>query len=218
MMAGFNGNEDEWSSYQQVGKSLWKGKGCINWRKSVELTGIYKSFSKNFLCERKEISRKGYFIFSSLLCMCVPLKKRVLCSEKNILKKLQSAQQSQIPEGRRAHRCQMHLSCYQSWRNGNVWPVIHFRFYLLREWPGHWVHGRKMETVQREDLPKTIMLGVFQWQFLAGIKDSRRNLCPQALVLHLTSPSVWQTLLLLGLHCNLKHQKQQAKKKPPSMD
>lgn len=90
--------------------------------------------------------------------MCVPLKKRVLCSEKNILKKLQSAQQSQIPEGRRAHRCQMHLSCYQSWKNGNVWPVIHFRFHLLREWPGHWVHGRKMETVQREDLPKTILL------------------------------------------------------------
>lgn len=166
MMAGFNGNVDEWSSYQQVGKSLWQRKEHINWGSCIELTGMYQSFSKNYLWGRKEISRKGYFIFSSLLCMCVTLKKRVLCSEKKtILKKtfwkeLQLAQQSQIPEGRTAHRCQMHLSCYQSWRNGNVWPVIHFRFHLLREWPGHWVHGRKMEMVQRENLPNTIMLSV----------------------------------------------------------
>lgn len=83
------------------------------------------------------------------------------------------------------------------WRNGNVWPVIHFRFHLLRLL-GHWLHGRKMETVQREALPNTMIFSVVQWPFLAGNKDSQRNLCPQALVLQLTSPSVLQTLLLLG--------------------
>lgn len=59
-----------------------KERGAYEGRKYIELTGMYQSFSKNFLWGRKEISRKGYFIFSSLLCMCVPLKKRVLCSEK----------------------------------------------------------------------------------------------------------------------------------------
>jgi len=103
------------------------------------------------------------------------------------------------------------------WRNGNVWPVIHFGFHLWREWPGHWLHRRKMETVQREALPNTMMFSVVRWPFSAGNREMKKSL-PHALVLQLTSPSVLQTLLLLGLHCNLELQNHQARKKPTNLD
>lgn len=85
------------------------------------------------------------------------------------------------------------------WRNGNVCLVIHFVFHLLKEQPGHWLRGRKMETVQREAFPNTMTVSIVWWPFLDCTKDSQRNLCPQALVLQLTILSVLQILLLHGV-------------------
>lgn len=73
-------------------------------------------------------------------------------------------------------------------------------------------NGSKMEIVHGEALPNTVMFSVVWWLFLAGDKDSWRNLCPQALVLQLTSPSVSSTLFL-RLQCNPEQQSHQAENK-----
>lgn len=131
MMAGLNGNEDEWSSYQQVGKRLWPRKGCINWRKCIELTEMYHSFSKNFLWGRKEISRKGYFIFSSLLCMCVPLKRESFVlkthSEKNCSQL--SSHKSLKEEGLTDARCTCHATRAGEMGMSGQWSISDFIFW-----------------------------------------------------------------------------------------
>lgn len=105
----------------------------------------------------------------------------------------------------------MHLSCYQSGEMGMSaqWSISGFIF-----WESNLVtdYNRRMETVHGEALPNTVMFSVVWWLFLAGDKDSWRNLCPQALVLQLTSPSVLSTLFLT-LHCNLEQQSHQAENK-----
>lgn len=199
------------SCYEQLYRSVRQRKGCVNWRIQIAYTGltrIHQSFKESLLWGRRGISREGYFIFNSLLCTCAPLKTGVLCSERAPINSGVTnpwrKKGSQVPDA---------LVMLPEWRDGNVWLVIHFRFHLLREQPGHWLHGRKMETVYGEALPNTMMFNVVHRPFLASKKDSWRNLCPQALVLQLTSPSVLQTLLSLRLHCSLEQQNHQAEKK-----
>lgn len=160
-----------------AGKESLTEKG-INWRKQIAYTGLYQRFKENLLWGRKGISKEGYVIFYSLFCMCAPLKKWMLCFEKAIPKNLQSAQWSQIPEGRRVHKYQMHLSCYQSGRLGMSaqWSISSFIFWesgLVTDYK-----RRKMEIVQREAVPSTVMFYVVWWPFSAGDRDSWRNLYP----------------------------------------
>lgn len=119
---------------------------------------------------------------------------------------------------RRVHRCQMHLSCYQNGGMGmsGWWSISGFFF---------WENGLVtdyMEESWKQSKGKlcqnTIKFSTVQCKFLANDKDNQRNLCPHALVLQLSRPSVLRTLFLPVLHCNLEQQNHKAEKKATNVD